>query len=336
MGLRRIVGLLYGVVLACGACVPATGEQAPPPRPRAMEARGSDAPDDAYAVVEPPRRAKEARGDAPESRSPRSARRLLASLPVRERGPKRGYAREHYGTAWFDVDRNGCDTRNDILRRDLSDVRIEAGRRECVVEAGRLKDLYTGAEIVFERGRGSTLDIDHVVALGDAWVTGAAEWTPDRRLALANDPLNLLAVSASANRAKGDRDAGRWLPPYEGGQCAYVARQIAVKVKYGLWVTADERAAMARVLDGCPDALAPTGGAPIATTVAAVHGQGAAPAGGRGRAEPAPARPKAGATDPNYGTCKAAKARGAGPYYRDRDPEYAYYRDGDGDGIVCE
>lgn len=331
-GRNRMTGWYSGVFLFIASiqgCVPVAGEQtveAAPPSARAAEAQ---------------------RGERPQMESPRLARRLLDTLPVRERAARTGYAREQYGQAWFDADRNGCDTRNDILRRDLSDARFEAGRRDCVVEAGRLKDLYTGAEIVFERGAGSTLDIDHVVALADAWVTGAAEWKPERRVALANDPLNLLAVSAAANRSKGDRDAGRWLPPSRDAHCVYVARQIAVKVKYALWVTADEHEAMARVLGGCPDALAPTGEAPVEVAlpreqpVAVKPLQGGArreaPAEGKTQAKTTPkATPKAGGADPDYGTCKAAKANGAGPYHRGRDPEYDYYRDADGDGIVCE
>lgn len=281
----------------------------------------------------PPPRAARPELDAPAE--PGHARGLLATLPVREAVPHRGYTREAFGHPWADVDRNGCDTRDDVLRRDLADARVEPGTRDCVVARGHLRDPYTGLRIDYERGRGPGIDIDHVVALGDAWSTGAAEWEPRKRLALANDPLNLLAVDASTNRAKGDRDAGAWLPPERAGWCAYVARQIAVKAKYGLWVTASERDAMARVLSECPDERAPAGDAP---TLAPAELAGAQPADGPARVpkpEPAPA-PKPAGTDPNYGTCKEARAHGAGPYYRDRDPEYGYYRDRDGDGVVCE
>ena len=157
-------------------------------------------------------------------------------------------------------------------------------------------------------------------------MTGAADWPFKQRLALANDPLNLLAVEASANRAKSDGDAATWLPPNHAYRCAYVARQIAVKAKYGLWVTPPEREAMARVLRACPDEPAPVGDAPILAPIN----------------PPAPTEPvqqaKAAtrATDPDYGTCKQAKANRAGPYVRGKDPEYAYYQDRDGDGVVCE
>jgi hypothetical protein len=256
----------------------------------------------------------------------RLALALLATLPVRERGPKLGYARDQYGPAWADTDRNGCDTRNDILHRDLGGPDIKPGTHDCVVLTGTLADPYTSTQIRFERGGASEVDVDHVVALGNAWVTGAADWPFKQRLALANDPLNLLAVEASANRAKSDGDAATWLPPNHAYRCAYVARQIAVKAKYGLWVTPPEREAMARVLRACPDEPAPVGDAPILAPIN----------------PPAPTEPvqqaKAAtrATDPDYGTCKQAKANHAGPYVRGKDPEYAYYQDRDGDGVVCE
>lgn len=280
------------------------------------------------------------RADAAES----GALRLLTTLPVRDRGPRTGYARDDFGPSWADVDRNGCDTRNDILRRDLTDTRVEPGTRDCVIVSGRLADPYTGTTIVFEKGRATSIDIDHVVALGDAWATGASTWEPRKRAALANDPLNLLAVDASANRAKRDADAASWLPPNPAARCDYVARQIAVKAKYGLWVSAGERDAMERVLGACPGHPAPTGDAPILAPVSthapvATHAPRHEPAAPTKPVTPAtpatPAKPTPGA-DPNYGTCKQAKAHGAGPYRRDSDPEYHYYRDADGDGVVCE
>lgn len=262
-----------------------------------------------------------------------SALALLAALPVRERAARSGYARDQFGPAWKDVDRNGCDTRNDILKRDLDVVAVEGGARHCTVEAGRLADPYTGATIKFERGSVSRIDIDHVVALGNAWMTGAAGWPIEKRLELANDPLNLLAVDAGANRAKGDGDAAEWLPPRASFRCAYVARQIAVKAKYGLWVTPAEREAMHAVLKTCPEQPAPTSEAPVTGPREEADSRGAAES--RHPAPPNKSRP-AGAVDPDYGSCKEAKARGKGPYRRGRDPEYDYYQDRDGDGVVCE
>ena len=173
---------------------------------------------------------------------------LLATLPVKGRAPMTGYRRSLYGEAWADVDGNGCRTRDDMLTRDLTD---RGYRDRCVVVAGTLLDPYTHRVIGFRKADASVVQIDHVVALADAWQKGAQQWTPATRLAFANDPLELLAVSGSANQAKRDADAASWLPPYKPFRCAFVTRQVQVKAKYGLWVTAAERAAMARVLAGC-------------------------------------------------------------------------------------
>ena len=170
-----------------------------------------------------------------------------------------GYSREQFGSAWEDVDHNGCDTRDDILRRDLRRVVYRAGTNGCVVVSGVLADPYTATSITYVRGH-SRVDIDHVVALGDAWQKGAARWAASKRLALANDPLNLLAVDSSANRQKGDADAATWLPANKAYRCAYVARQLAVKLKYALWATSAERGAMQRVLSICPTMRLPAAG----------------------------------------------------------------------------
>ncbi len=164
-----------------------------------------------------------------------------------------GYDRDRFGQAWLDADRNGCDTRNDILRRDLEQQTIKAGTNGCVVLSGVLDDPYTRTRIDFVRGDSYSVDIDHVVALGNAWTSGAWRFDIRRRAALANDPLNLLAVDAGANRSKSDANAASWLPPNKSYRCAYVARQVAVKAKYRLAVTASEKAQMARQLSRCPD-----------------------------------------------------------------------------------
>jgi hypothetical protein len=174
---------------------------------------------------------------------------------VKGRAPKTGYDRPVvFGAAWKDVDRNGCDTRNDLLRRDLSRVVIKAGTHGCVVLAGTLRSPYTGKKIPFVRGVGTSnaVQIDHVVALMDAWQSGAQKLDLSRREQLANDPLNLLAVDGRSNAQKGAGNAATWLPASKGYRCAYVARQITVKAKYHLWVTAPERDAMARILGSCP------------------------------------------------------------------------------------
>ena len=177
----------------------------------------------------------------------------LAALPVKGRAPRTGYDRDQFGQRWADVDRDGCDQRNQVLARDLDAVEYRS-ERSCVVVAGALLDPYTGDGVPFVRGEDTSADvqIDHVVALSNAWQTGAQQLSPEERELLANDPLNLLAVDGPTNQSKGDGDAATWLPPARGFRCEYVARQVAVKSTYGLWVTAAEADAIARVLDDCP------------------------------------------------------------------------------------
>lgn len=175
----------------------------------------------------------------------------LRTLEVKGRAPKTGYDRESFG--WRDdVDRNGCDTRNDILRRDLTSITTKAGTQGCVVLSGRVDSPYSGSSYDFVRNPTNT-DIDHVVALSDAWQSGASGWDAQKKIAFANDPLNLLAVESTLNRQKGDGDAATWLPPHKPYRCEYVARQVAVKAKYGLWVKPAEAEAIERVLTACPD-----------------------------------------------------------------------------------
>ncbi len=175
-------------------------------------------------------------------------------LDVRGRAPRTGYERDLFGDGWVDTDRNGCDTRNDILARDVTDVVLKPGTSGCVVLSGVLVDPYGGTTMGFVRGNDTSTDvqIDHVVALSDAWQKGAQRWDAATRVMFANDPLNLLAVSGPLNQQKGDGDTATWLPPNRAFRCAYVARQVAVKAAYGLWVTPAERDAMVRVLSTCP------------------------------------------------------------------------------------
>ncbi|MGW1201147.1 HNH endonuclease family protein [Streptomyces sp. NPDC002536] len=195
---------------------------------------------------------------------PGSAQAALAALPVKKAASKDGYDRtKQFGSAWSDSTSapgggNKCDTRNDILRRDLKNPQFEAGSK-CVVASGTLADPYTGKTIRFERGpKSSAVQIDHIVALSDAWQTGAQKLPQDRREALANDPLNLVAADGPANMGKGDKNASAWLPANKSFDCTYVARQIAVKKQYKLWVTPDERDAMKKTLSGCPSQQLPT------------------------------------------------------------------------------
>lgn len=183
-----------------------------------------------------------------------SALAALDQLPVKGRAPKTNYARTQFGDGW--QKRGGCDLRNIILRRDLTNVQVDD---QCKVLSGILQDPYTGKVIQFERGPSTSADvqIDHVVALSNAWQTGAQALSPNERLALANDPLELVAVDGMANQQKSDGDAATWLPSNKNFRCQYVARQIAVKINYRLWVTAGEYAAMQAVLESCPNQKLP-------------------------------------------------------------------------------
>jgi hypothetical protein len=185
---------------------------------------------------------------------------IIQEQITKGRAAKTGYTRDQFGPAWADVDRNGCDTRNDILKRDLTNEVFQEKTDLCVVLSGTLVDPYSGETINFVRGvvTSSEVQIDHVVALSNAWQTGAFKLTADLRKALANDPLNLLAVKGRLNSQKGDGDAATWLPPLKSYRCDYVSRQIAVKIKYKLWFTAPEKEAIVRILKTCPEKALPT------------------------------------------------------------------------------
>ena len=181
--------------------------------------------------------------------SPIDALTALNNLEVKGRAPKTGYARSQF-PHWSDPDRNGCDARNDTLKRDLTNITYKVGTRECKVIAGQLLDPFSGKVITFSATK-VVIDIDHVVALSNAWQTGAAYFDKNKRSQIANDPLNLLAVDSKLNRQKGDGDAATWLPPSKAFRCEYVARQVAVKAKYGLWVTQPEKVAIDKILSTC-------------------------------------------------------------------------------------
>jgi hypothetical protein len=198
---------------------------------------------------------------SPVSASPLAAE-VLAGLAVKGRAPKTGYRRVLYGEGWTDEDRDGCSTREEILQRDLTGKTYRRSGRCMVIATGVLRDPYTGRVQAFRRGTAtsSLVQIDHVVALMDSWQKGGQQLAPARREAFANDPLNLLAVEGKVNQGKGASDAASWLPPAKGYRCAYVSRQVAVKAKYGLWVTVAEKAAIARILSGCPGQRVPVAG----------------------------------------------------------------------------
>jgi Excalibur calcium-binding domain/Protein of unknown function (DUF1524) len=260
----------------------------------------------------------------PRDKATSTALQLLATLSVKGRAAKTGYSRAAFGPAWTDVDRNGCDTRNDILKRDLSNKTYKVGTRDCVVLTGVLADPYTGTTIAFQRGQttSTAVQIDHVVALSDTWQTGAARLSFAVRESMANDPLELLAVDGHSNESKGDGDAATWLPPSKPYRCAYVARQVAVKAKYGLWVTGPEKAAIVKVLDTCVAQRAPS------TAKASPPSD---PSAGRPPPEPSAAVP----ASVIYANCDAVRRAGAAPL-RAGEPGYSRTLDRDGDGVACE
>ena len=324
--LRRVVGttVAVGLATALSACVPADSTPGHASR-RAHTPAATGQAHDTH------RHQGGRQHSAPPSVSSHEGTALAAleELPVKGRAPMTGYDRDQFGPAWLDADRNGCDTRNDMLARDLTHLEFEPGTHDCVVVNGDLADPYTAAAIHFVYGDGTLVDIDHVVALGNAWATGAFRWPIRKRAAIANDPLNLLPVDASANRQKGDADAATWLPSNKAYRCAYVARQVTVKSKYDLWVTPPEKAAMERVLGSCPDQrVLKDSGAPVLVPVNVT-------------APSAPSTPSSHAAGGGtggsvyYANCDAARAAGAAPLHRG-DPGYGSHLDGDGDGVACE
>lgn len=271
-------------------------------------------------IVNPDTSSVEPQGTAPIGSDEASeALRILNTLPVKGRAPKTGYSRAQFGDAWSDIDHNGCDTRNDILNRDLT-AKQHKNSRGCVVISGILNDPYTGKVINFMRGKDTSeqVQIDHVVALSDAWQSGAQEISAQERLQLANDPENLLAVDGPANQQKSDSDAATWLPANASFRCSYVARQIRVKAKYHLWVKPAEKEAMINVLTPCAGAAAK----PAPDTPAPVP-QADAPL----AQNPAPALA--------FQTCADARAAGYRNMHRGA-PGYSDHLDRDGDGIACE
>jgi len=223
--------------------------EATEPEPQPTQLEPSPSPEPSEPSPSPDERTSSSPGSPSDT-----ALALLGTLEVKGRSAKTGYDRAAFGQAWMDVDRNGCDTRNDILRRDLENVVLKPNSNGCAVMSGTLDDPFTGRDLKFERGVNTSLEvqIDHMVALSDAWQKGASSWSTRRLAKFANDPLELLAVDGPSNASKSDGDAATWLPPAKGFRCRYVALQVAVKAKYELWVTRAERDAIERVLETCP------------------------------------------------------------------------------------
>ena len=262
----------------------------------------------------------------------------LATLAVKGRAPKTGYDRSRFGAAWTDDvtvadGHNGCDTRNDILRRDLVAAEIKPGSNGCAVLSGTFHDPYTDTTVEFQRGDGtsSKVQIDHVVALSDAWQKGAQQWDAATLRNFANDPINLQATTGSINQQKGDGDAATWLPPNKSYRCTYVLRIVDVKSAYGLWVTQAEHDAIARILSDCDTAASAPNPAETPTTASVEAQPPDTP-----QYVPPPAEPT---TEVGslvyYPNCKAVEAAGAAPLYAGQ-PGYRPGLDRDGDGVACE
>lgn len=210
------------------------------------------------AIQERPAEQPQTLGVVSKTEQPESENALqaLEKLEVKGRAPKTGYDRSKFSNGWGEI--NNCSVRELILLRDLKDTKLDEDG--CRVLTGRLDpDPYSGSVINFQRGINTSqaVQIDHVVAVSDAWQKGAQNLTPELRSQFYNDPLNLLAVDGPTNNDKGDGDAATWLPPNRDYRCRYVARQIAVKIKYSLWVTDAEKRAIRSLLSECPDQVLP-------------------------------------------------------------------------------
>ncbi|HEY0125544.1 MAG TPA: HNH endonuclease family protein [Blastococcus sp.] len=198
-------------------------------------------------------------GDVPAGTlDPVAAGTALAGLAVAEKAALDGYERGCgegeacvFGPAWSDVDRNGCDQRNDVLHRDLSGVEVREGTQGCVVVAGVLDDPYTGRTVPFQKASAAEVPVDHVVPLAAAWVQGAAGWPEDRRAAFANDLANLMATTRSENSSKGDSTADEWVPSDPAYGCSYATVVVSVKSTYALSVTRAESEALTSLLATC-------------------------------------------------------------------------------------
>lgn len=252
--IAALLNAAVAVLVAIGLILPAPTE----PAPERPSVTTSTAPTQ-EGPAEERTEEKQAEEAAP---APDIAEALTAldSLEVKGRAPKTGYEREEFGQAWSDdvtVDfgHNGCDTRNDILRRDLDpeSLVLKEGTHDCVALSGTLHDPYSGQDIEFQRGAQTSraVQIDHVVPLADAWQKGAQQWPPEKRRDFANDPRNLLAVDGPLNQQKGAGDAATWLPPNKGFRCEYARRIVEVKAAYELWVTEAEKDALSRLLNAC-------------------------------------------------------------------------------------
>lgn len=249
-----------------------------------------------------------------------SPTQLLGTLKVKAESGSSSYERDFF-QHWIDADGDGCDTRDEVLQQE-SKTKID-----CGLAGGSWISAYDG----FKTSDASSLDIDHFIPLKEAWESGASGWDSDTRKRFANDldySVSLIAVSASSNRSKSDRDPSAWLPPSKSFTCQYVGMWIAVKYRWGLTIDSSEKKVLASKLSSCGSK------SKVAMPAKAKIVKGAAPT-----AAPTPSTPSngSGAVDPKFASCAEAKRNGyTSSYTRGVDPEYDWYQDRDGDGVVCE
>lgn len=242
-----------------------------------------------------------------------SAKTLLSQLPLKAE-VKSGYARTKF-RHWVDADKDRCDTRKEVLIAE-STKKPKVMKSTCAISGGRWTSKYDGRTTT----KPSTFDIDHMVPLKEAWDSGANKWTAATREKFANDlgyGSSLVAVTASSNRSKGDRDPAAWLPPKAAYRCSYAKEWVAVKWRWKLSVDSTEKKALTRTLANCGTKV-----------------NVARPA--RANVKATSSTTTAAKYDPKFGTCAAAKKKGYGPYVKGKDPEYTWYTDRDKDGVVCE
>lgn len=243
--------------------------------------------------------------------------KLLARLDVESESASNSYKRELF-RHWVDENGNRCDTRAEVLMRDTKLPVTRSGT--CTIRTGKWVSVYDN-QVITTAG---SLDIDHVVALKEAWESGASGWTSSERQKFANDlgfNRSLIAVSASTNRSKSDRDPASWLPPSKSYRCEYLISWIQVKFRWRLSIDTGERNIIRSGLVDCgnPKVLVPDRMTVSDNPVV-----------------PDPTPTGDGSLDPRFEYCYQAIAAGYGPYYKDVDPEYYWYKDGDKDGVVCE
>lgn len=245
----------------------------------------------------------EAPATASAQRITQRLQRAVETLPV-ARETRRGYDRDRF-RHWVDADGDCRDTRDEVLAAES--LTAVTG---CDVRTGRWRSAYDGVTTTAS----TDFDIDHVVALAEAWDSGARRWNARTRQRFANDlrdGRSLIAVSASSNRSKSDRDPADWLPAR--GTCRYVRQWVAVKTRWRLTVDRPERRVLRGLAGECRNVE-------VSVLRAAIELKGAT----------------GGGLDPRYDYCYQAKAAGYGPYRRGEDPEYDWYTDADDDGVVCE